>query len=82
MAKSSVSSRNFCKQTEPAAWMEAQLPYQVSGSRQRVAWAMNNLLTYVGYREASVSPERVAKNSPKTYSPPVSTSLNAWGLSG
>jgi thiol-disulfide isomerase/thioredoxin len=40
--------------------------------------------TYVGYRQAErfASPERVAKNSSKTYSPPVSPSLNQWGFSG
>jgi thiol-disulfide isomerase/thioredoxin len=40
--------------------------------------------TYVGYRrgERFASPERLAQNSPKTYSPPVRPSLNRWGLSG
>ena len=40
--------------------------------------------TYVGYRQAEgfSSPERVAKDSPRTYSPPVRLSLNQWGLSG
>ncbi len=40
--------------------------------------------TYVGYRrtERFASPERLAHNSPKTYSPPEKPSLNHWGLSG
>jgi thiol-disulfide isomerase/thioredoxin len=40
--------------------------------------------TYVGYRQAErfASPGRVAKDSPKTYSPPANPSLNQWGLSG
>jgi thiol-disulfide isomerase/thioredoxin len=40
--------------------------------------------TYVGYRQARrfASPERVAQDSRKTYSTPVTASLNEWGLSG
>ncbi len=40
--------------------------------------------TYVGYRRAErfASPERLAHNSPKTYSPPARPSLNRWGFSG
>jgi len=40
--------------------------------------------TYVGYRQAErfASPERLAHNSVKTYSPPTRLSLNHWGLSG
>jgi thiol-disulfide isomerase/thioredoxin len=40
--------------------------------------------TYVGYRQAErfASPERLAPDSPKTYSPPARPSLNQWGLSG
>lgn len=40
--------------------------------------------TYVGYRQAEhfASPERLAHDSFKTYSPPAKPSLNQWGLSG
>lgn len=40
--------------------------------------------TYIGYRQAEhfASPERVAKDSQKLYSPPAKPSLNEWGLSG
>jgi thiol-disulfide isomerase/thioredoxin len=40
--------------------------------------------TYVGYRrgERFASPERLAQDSRRTYSPPVRPSLNQWGLSG
>jgi thiol-disulfide isomerase/thioredoxin len=40
--------------------------------------------TYVGYRQAErfASPERLAQDSRKTYSPPARPSLNQWGLSG
>ena len=40
--------------------------------------------TYIGYRlgERFASPERVAEDSRRTYSPPVRPSLNQWGLSG
>ncbi len=40
--------------------------------------------TYVGYRQAEhfASPEKVARDSQKTYSAPASTSLNQWGLVG
>jgi thiol-disulfide isomerase/thioredoxin len=40
--------------------------------------------TYVGYRQAQrfASPERVAQDSRKTYSPPATPSLNQWGLGG
>ncbi len=40
--------------------------------------------TYVGYRRAEnfASPERLARDSPKTYTPPARPSLNHWGLSG
>lgn len=40
--------------------------------------------TYIGYRQAErfASRERVAKNSPETYTPPTTPSLNTWGLSG
>jgi thiol-disulfide isomerase/thioredoxin len=40
--------------------------------------------TYVGYGrgERFASPERLARDSRKTYSPPVRASLNQWGLSG
>jgi thiol-disulfide isomerase/thioredoxin len=40
--------------------------------------------TYVGYRQAQrfASPERVAHDSRKTYSPPTTPSLNEWGLGG
>jgi thiol-disulfide isomerase/thioredoxin len=40
--------------------------------------------TYVGYGEAQrfASPERVAHDSTKTYSPPPHPALNEWGLSG
>jgi thiol-disulfide isomerase/thioredoxin len=40
--------------------------------------------TYVGYHQTErfASPERLAHNSQKTYSPPVRPRLNQWGLSG
>ncbi len=40
--------------------------------------------TYVGYRQAErfASPERLSRDSQKTYNPPVRISLNQWGLSG
>ncbi len=40
--------------------------------------------TYIGYRQAErfASPERVARDSRKTYSLPARPSLNQWGLSG
>jgi hypothetical protein len=40
--------------------------------------------TYVGYARAEnfASPERVARGSRKTYSPPAKPSLNQWGLGG
>jgi hypothetical protein len=40
--------------------------------------------TYVGYRQAQrfASPERVAQDLRKTYSPPATPSLNEWGLGG
>lgn len=40
--------------------------------------------TYVGYRQAEhfASPEKVARDSRRTYSAPASTSLNQWGLVG
>jgi hypothetical protein len=41
--------------------------------------------TYVGYRhgiEYFASPEALAQDSPKAYSPPPSPSLNQWGLGG
>lgn len=40
--------------------------------------------TYIGYRQAErfSSIERVARNSPRTYSTPARPSLNKWGLSG
>jgi thiol-disulfide isomerase/thioredoxin len=40
--------------------------------------------SYVGYRQAErfASTERLARDSRKTYSPPVKPSLNQWGLSG
>jgi thiol-disulfide isomerase/thioredoxin len=40
--------------------------------------------TYVGYRRAEdfASPERVAQDSRKSYSPPANPGLNQWGLGG
>ena len=40
--------------------------------------------TYVGYgrSERFASPERLAKDSRKTYNPPTTATLNQWGLSG
>ena len=40
--------------------------------------------TYIGYGQARnfASPERLARDSRKTYSAPASPSLNQWGLSG
>jgi thiol-disulfide isomerase/thioredoxin len=40
--------------------------------------------TYVGYRQAErfASPERLARDSQKTYMAPARISLNQWGLSG
>jgi len=40
--------------------------------------------TYLGYRQAEhfASPERLAHDSRKAYSPPAEPSLNQWGLSG
>jgi hypothetical protein len=40
--------------------------------------------TYVGYARAHAfaSPERTARDSRKTYSPPVKPALNQWGLGG
>jgi cytochrome c biogenesis protein CcdA/thiol-disulfide isomerase/thioredoxin len=40
--------------------------------------------TYIGYRRAEhfASPEPLAQDSRKTYSPPARPSLNQWGLSG
>src|SRR4051794_12285521 len=60
---------------------------KVSGVGLEAAPDMDNELsseTYVGYRQAErfASPERVSKNKPKMYSPPVSLSLNQWGFSG
>jgi thiol-disulfide isomerase/thioredoxin len=44
----------------------------------------NSPESYVGYGEAQrfASPERVAHDSTKTYSPPPHPALNEWGLSG
>jgi thiol-disulfide isomerase/thioredoxin len=40
--------------------------------------------TYIGYRQAEhfASPERLARDSRKTYTPPAKPSLNQWGLVG
>ncbi len=40
--------------------------------------------TYVGYArtENFASPERMARDSRRTYSPPATAQLNEWGLSG
>jgi thiol-disulfide isomerase/thioredoxin len=40
--------------------------------------------TYAGYArtENFASPERMARDSPKTYSPPAALALNHWGLGG
>jgi thiol-disulfide isomerase/thioredoxin len=40
--------------------------------------------TYVGYRQADrfASPERLDKNSPRTYTTPTNSSLNQWGFGG
>jgi thiol-disulfide isomerase/thioredoxin len=40
--------------------------------------------TYVGYARAEnfASPERIARGSRRTYSPPVRPALNQWGLAG
>jgi thiol-disulfide isomerase/thioredoxin len=40
--------------------------------------------TYVGYRQAEhfASPEKVARDSRRTYTAPASPSLNQWGLAG
>jgi hypothetical protein len=40
--------------------------------------------TYAGYARAEnfVSPERLARDSSKTYSPPARPELNQWGLGG
>jgi thiol-disulfide isomerase/thioredoxin len=40
--------------------------------------------TYIGYRQADhfASPERVARDSRKLYSPPARPALNQWGLMG
>lgn len=40
--------------------------------------------TYIGYRQAErfASPERLAQDSRKLYSPPARPTLNQWGLSG
>jgi thiol-disulfide isomerase/thioredoxin len=40
--------------------------------------------TYIGYGQAHgfVSPERLDRDSRRTYSPPVAPSLNQWGLGG
>lgn len=40
--------------------------------------------TYLGYRQAEhfASPERMARDSAKLYSPPAAPALNQWGLSG
>jgi thiol-disulfide isomerase/thioredoxin len=40
--------------------------------------------TYIGYRQAQrfASPERLAQDSQKLYSPPTTPSLNEWGLGG
>ena len=40
--------------------------------------------TYLGYRQTTgfASPEGLAQDSPKTYTPPALPTLNQWGLSG
>jgi thiol-disulfide isomerase/thioredoxin len=40
--------------------------------------------TYIGYRQAEhfASPERLARDSKKAYSPPSKPALNQWGLNG
>jgi thiol-disulfide isomerase/thioredoxin len=43
-----------------------------------------SLETYIGYRQAEhfASPERLAQDSKKAYSPPPKPALNQWGLNG
>jgi len=58
----------------------------VSGDEVEAAPSMDvhSPETYIGYRRAEhfASPERMAKDTRKTYSPPARPVLNQWGLSG
>jgi thiol-disulfide isomerase/thioredoxin len=55
-----------------------------SGAEAPPSEDVQSLETYAGYKlgERFFSPERVARDSRRTYSPPLTPSLNQWGLGG
>jgi thiol-disulfide isomerase/thioredoxin len=59
-------------------------PADAAGVEAAAGASMQSPETYVGYGRAErfASPERVARDSRKTYSPPLRLSLNQWGLAG
>jgi thiol-disulfide isomerase/thioredoxin len=63
-------------------WANVSLP--ADGVQAAPSADIDSPETYLGYRQAErfASPERLAHNSGKIYSPPAMPALNHWGLSG
>ena len=63
---------------------ESRVRITADGAEAPPSEDVRSLETYVGYARAEnfASPERMARDSRKTYSPPARPALNQWGLGG
>jgi hypothetical protein len=69
---------------ELLVWTRALVPITADGAEAPPGEDVRSPETYAGYARAEnfASPERMAPESRKTYSPPTRLALNRWGLGG
>jgi thiol-disulfide isomerase/thioredoxin len=76
--------RELLKENGATGLDDADVQIQADGVEARPSGDVRSPETYVGYGKAErfASPERLEQDFRKTYSPPLSLSLNQWGLGG
>ena len=83
-AKSEHVIQTLLKENGAAGLDESPVRITAGGAEAPPSEDVRSPETYVGYArtETFASPGRMARDSPKTYSPPARPSLNQWGLGG
>jgi len=76
--------QSLLKENGASGWSGNAVPISSTGAEVAPGGDVRSPETYIGYRQAErfSSPERMAHDSHRTYSPPVKPRLNQWGLSG
>ena len=79
-----MSSRALLKENGATGLDESTVSISSEGVEAAPSGSVESPETYIGYRQAGrfASPERLARDSRKTYTAPARLSLNQWGLSG